>query len=410
MSEFDKKEMYNGEEETQKRSMAPIDTRGFQGSKVVIIGVFITIVLTLIGVFINVLDLGGNYFDSGTTSKEDQLKSLIKDNYLYYDDISEDKLNVDDLDGMVEGLGDPYSSYLDEEELRLLKEETEGRFFGIGVKFRQADDKRVYIDEVFENSSAEESGLKKGDELISVEGKKLKGDNLGDVVKLIRGKEGTRVQLEFYRESENKKIDKNIQRKEVKVSSVSTDIIEGNIGYIKISEFTDSSDEDFEQAIMKLKAKGARSFVIDLRNNPGGLVKSTVEMLDYVLPEGRVVYTKNRHGLEREWTSDEEHQLDEKMVVLINGNSASASEIFAGAMQDFGKAKIIGETSYGKGIIQQIFNLGDGTAVKLTTAEYYTPKNQKIHKRGVIPDIEVKQSSDDDEDIQLNKAIEELKK
>lgn len=344
---------------------------------------------------------------SSDNNKLSLIKSLVKQYYLYGNQNNTGS-EEDIYKSYVSSLGDPYSEYMTKEEFTALKNATSGHFFGIGVKFQQNQQGEILVNTVFEDTPAHKAGILTGDKLIKVDGKSVEGRKVQDVVAEIKGEENTKVEVEFYRVSTDETIVKNIERKEIKLQSVESNILENGIGYIKITEFTGETANQYKDAISKLEKEGAKALVIDLRDNPGGVIATTVSILDDILPRGKVVYTKDKNGKAREWNSDEENQYRGKVAVLINENSASASEIFAGAIQDFEKGKIIGKTSYGKGVVQQIMDLPDGSGLKLTISEYFTPKGQRINKKGVVPDIEISNDGSG-EDMQLQKAVEVLK-
>lgn len=341
----------------------------------------------------------------------------ILDRY-YYEKIDEEALVDGIYAGMVSGVGDPYTCYYTEEEYESLTESTSGSYYGIGAVLTQnMETKVVKILHVYPGTPAEEAGVKDGDIIVKVGD--IEGDSmdLSELVKHIKGEEGTKVHLELLREGEEKNLEFDVERRQIEVPTVEYRMLEGNIGLIQISEFSDNTPEQFDEAVRELQGQGMASMIVDLRDNPGGVLQSVCEMLDEILPEGIVVYTEDKYGKRSDYTSDE-NCLDIPMAVLINENSASASEIFAGAVQDYKYGTIIGTTSFGKGIVQSILPLEDGSAVKVTMAKYFTPEGNYIHEVGIKPDIEVKyeykgdtsQTYDPMQDNQVLKAIEVLKK
>ena len=315
--------------------------------------------------------------------------------------------------GMVESLGDVYSAYYTKEEYTKMMEETTGEYCGIGV-LMQADTKTgvISIVRVFEGSPAEKAGLKAGDVFYKVTDKDVTGIDSDKLVAMIRGEEGTKVKIEVYRASEKRYVTTEVERKKVEVPTVTSKMLSNQVGYIQITEFEEVTVDQYKKAIEDLKKQGAKGIVFDLRDNPGGLLSSVTEMLDYILPKGLLVYTEDKKGKREEYNSDEKC-LDIPFSVLVNGNSASASEVFSGAVKDYGAGKLVGTKTFGKGIVQRIFPLEDGSAIKLTTAKYYTPKGINIHGTGIEPDVKVEAKDGDvagekGKDTQLEKAVEAL--
>jgi len=363
-------------------------------------------------------DLGANTKDTELVSSETQKKmeaieKLIESTYLYSDDIDPEALQQWLIKGYVQGLGDPYSVYYDEEETKSLMESTTGEFGGIGVVITQDIDTMIItFNNVYANSPGEKAGLKAGDILYKVDGKDVTGQDLDAVVSKIRGEKGTTVEITVYRGNNLEEYTCTVTRDIIEVTTVAYEMKEDHIGYIVVSGFEQVTTHQFEEAIQALKEQGMKKMIVDLRNNPGGNLSTVCEMLDLILPKGTIVYTEDKQKVREVIESDDERQMDLPIAVLINGNSASASEIFAGAMQDYKKGTLIGTTTYGKGIVQNIFNLGDGTSLKLTTSEYFTPNGRNIHGIGIKPDIEVKYEYDAENptaDNQLQAAIEHLK-
>ena len=347
--------------------------------------------------------------------KAQSIKSII-DTY-YLDEVDESKLEDGVYKGLVEGLEDPYSVYYTAEEYKKLQEDTEGSYVGIGVSVRQ-DKATGYLLVVksFENGPAYKAGIKDGDYILEVESKTVKGRDPDLVVKEIRGEEGSKVNIKFRQTSTGKTLTEDIERHSVDVPTVECQILEDGIGYIRISQFDKVTPEQFEEAKKKMDDQGADGVIIDLRSNPGGVLGSVVSMLENMLPAGTICYTEDKNGEGETYTSDGKHAYIKPMVVLCDGNSASAAEIFIGAVKDYKMATIVGTTTFGKGIVQQLFNLGDGSAVKITTSKYYTPNGVCIHGDGIKPDIELEYDESDmgdtydiKKDNQVNKGIEVLK-
>ena len=347
---------------------------------------------------------------SEVSRKLDFLKEVIDLKYLEKTD--EKTLEENIYKGLLQGLNDPYSVYYTKDEYDALKEETSGSYCGIGALVSQnADTGVITAINVFKGSPAEKAGMKNGDIIFKVEDKEVTGEDLNNVVAKMKGEKDTKVKINVYRTSEKEYIDLEVTRDKVDVPTVEHKMLDKSkgIGYIQITQFEEVTYDQFKEALDDLKKRGMKSVIFDLRNNPGGLYDTVCEMLDDLLPEGTLVYTKDKDGNKQEKKSDANF-LDMPMVVLQNENSASASEIFAGAIQDFGAGKIVGTQSFGKGIVQSIIPLSDGSAVKLTVEKYFTPKGVNIHGKGITPDVKVEISKDGKKDNQLQKAIEVIEK
>lgn len=346
-------------------------------------------------------------------TKVSVIKQII-DKY-YLDEVDDSDLVEGMYKGLVDGLGDPYSVYYTEEEFQSLMESTNGVYCGIGVTVSQdADTGIITLVKPFENSPGLEAGILPGDILYKVDGTEVTGMELSSVVAMIKGEEGTTVDLTIVREGESDNIELTVERRQIEVPTISYEVLEDNIGYIYISEFDTVTESQFISALEDLNNQGIAGLVVDLRDNPGGNLDVVNSILDQILPEGLIVYTEDKDGNREEYTSDEEHQFNKPLAVLVNGNSASASEIFAGAIKDYGIGTLVGTKTFGKGIVQRLIELGDGTAMKLTISKYYTPNGYNIHKIGIEPDIVVELDDSlksqavitHDEDNQLQKAIE----
>ena len=344
---------------------------------------------------------------SDTETKLSYLKKLIDETYLH--DVKEKDLNEGIYKGYVEGLGDQYSAYYDKKETKELTESLDGSFSGIGAVMTQdASSGVITITRVYDDSPAKKAGIKAGDVLYRVEEKTVTGKDLDKVVSWIKGKKGTKVNLTLLRGTNSDKIKVTATRDVINVETVKYKVLENQIGYISISEFDSVTGDQFAKALKQLQKKNIKGLVVDLRNNPGGSLTTVCDILDSILPKGLLVYTKDKNGKKEEYTSDEKHQLNLPMSVLVNGQSASASEIFAGAVQDYGKAEIVGTQTYGKGVVQNLFDLKDGTCVKLTTSEYFTPKGRNIDGKGITPDVKIEykyNAKDPKADNQLDKAV-----
>ena len=342
---------------------------------------------------------------------EKKLKNIQKLVGMYYlDEYEEEDLETGLLKGYVEGLDDPYSVYYDKEETQSLMESVQGEYSGIGAVMSQDLETGVItLIRVYEDSPAMKAGLKDGDILYKVEDMEVTGKDLSEIVSHIKGEKGTEVRLTVYREGQEDEIVVTAIRDEIEIETVSHKMLDGNIGYIAISEFEEKTVGQYRGAVEELNAQGMKGLIVDLRNNPGGSLSAVCEMSDYMLPEGLVVYTEDKSGEKQEYKSTAEESFDKPLVVLVNGNSASASEIFSGAIQDHGIGTIVGTQTYGKGVVQSIFDLKDGTCLKLTVSEYFTPNGNTIQGKGVTPDVEVKYEYDEtnpEKDNQLEKAVE----
>ena len=355
--------------------------------------------------------------DQDTVDKVDELTNYM--DLYYYEDYDVQDVQDGLLEGVVSGLGDKYSAYYTAEEYKEQQLSTSGTYYGIGAALAQdKDTMQVTITKIYEGTPSEEAGLKKDDVIVSADGTDATSMELTDFVKLIRGEEGTTVHLEVYRPSTEETLEFDVERKNVELPSVSSQMLENNIGYIQISEFQSKTAEQFESALSSLKDQGAQSLIVDVRGNGGGLVDSVVAILDDILPEGTVVYTEDKYGNRQDYTSSGDTYLDMPIAVLIDQNSASASEIFAGAIKDYNYGTLIGTKTFGKGIVQTVFSLPEGDAIKITTAKYFTPDGNYIHGVGIEPDIELEyqfMGGENDEysvdlDNQIQKAIEVLSK
>lgn len=352
-------------------------------------------------------------FGGAGTKEEGQVNAKIQelDQYIdqyYLFDYEEEDLENGIYKGLMAGLGDVYTGYYTPEEYASFMETSNGSYSGIGAMLSQDYNTGIItVVRAFEGSPAAEAGMRTDDILYKVKGEEVTGKDLSLVVTDLKGEEGTEVELSILRGSDV--IDLTITRRSIEVPTVESRMIEGEIGYIAITEFDDVTDEQFFAALDALEAQGMKKLIIDLRDNGGGLVDVTCAILDRLLPEGLIVYTEDKYGNRQEEKSDAENYFAGEMAVLVNGNSASASEIFAGAIKDYGVGTLIGTQTFGKGIVQSLFPLSDGSAVKITVSRYYTPEGNNIHEVGIEPDIVLEPGEDPQEDIQLLKAIEVLR-
>ncbi len=347
--------------------------------------------------------------DKKTESKLDTLQAIIEQEYL--NEYTQEDLRDGLYKGLMEGLDDPYSVYYTEEEYNELSEDSEGVFEGIGAYLSQdPDTKVVTVTRPIPDSPAEKAGIKAGDILVEVDHENVEGDDLSVTVAKIRGPSGTKVNIGVRRQNRDGIVRFDIVRAKVESMTVDSKMLDNSIGYIQISEFDDVTSAQFKKAFKALEREEMRGLIIDLRDNPGGSVKTCVEIADEILPEGLIVYTEEKDGEGDKYTSSGENFYDGPLVVLVNGNSASAAEILTGAIKDHKQGTILGTTTYGKGIVQQIIPLGDGTGVKVTIASYFTPNGTDIHGIGIEPDEELELDVDayleDGTDNQLDRAVE----
>lgn len=358
---------------------------------------------------------GINLTSEEIEGKLTEIEALMNNYYL--DELDSEEIETWLYKGAVAGLGDPYAAYYTEEEYQSMLDTTNGSYCGIGVEISQnISTGIVTVARVFEGSPAQKAGLLPGDVLYKVGDMEVTGEDLTMIVSRIKGKEHTTVGISVAREGEDDYLEFQVERETIEVQTVESEMLEGQIGYISIRSFDDVTSEQFIQALDKLEGQGMEGLIVDLRDNGGGLVSCVCKILDRLLPEGLIVYTEDKYGNREEERSDAEHYFDKPLAVLVNGNSASASEIFAGAIKDYGIGTLVGTKTYGKGIVQKIYPLSDGTAVKLTVSKYYTPKGNNIHGIGIEPDVEIELDEalekkvvvSREEDNQLQKARELL--
>lgn len=330
------------------------------------------------------------------------IQSIIDEYYLF----DEDTVKVEEgmYTGLMYGLEDPYSSYFPKQDLTQFQEDTEGVYCGIGVMVTQSPETgAITVVKVFENSPSAEAGILADDIIYKVSGEETAGTDMDIVIsQKIKGKEGTTVDITVFRESTGEYIDMTVERRTVEVSTVESKMLDAQTGYIVVTQFGGITAEQFKKAVDDLQSQGMQRLVIDLRDNPGGVLESAVSMLDYILPDGLLTYTADKNGNGDKFYSKDGHEVDIPMAILVNGNSASASEVFAGAIRDFNWGKLVGTTTFGKGIVQNLIPLGDGTAIKLTVAHYYTPSGFNLHGKGLEPDVVVEL----DESVKGNLVIE----
>lgn len=352
--------------------------------------------------------------DSARVQKLEYLEELI-DTY-YLEDKDEDELAEGLYAGLIYGLGDPYSRYYTAKEYQEENTSSQGSYVGIGVVMQENKEGGVQIVQCYEGGPGEAAGLKEGDVVSAVDGQDITESSVSEVASMIRDSDAENVILTVHRENADEPLTITVPITDVELPSVFHEMLEPKIGYIRITEFKGVTEEQYTTAFKDLKDQGMEKMIVDLRDNPGGLLDSVCDILRQILPEGLIVYTEDKNGNREEETCDGKNALDIPLAVLVNENSASASEIFAGAVKDYGIGTIVGTTTYGKGIVQSIRTLSDGSAVKLTVSKYYTPKGNNIHKTGITPDVEEKLDSNllnksdysHEEDNQLQRAIQVL--
>ena len=336
----------------------------------------------------------------------------------YLNKIDSDNVEQNIYKGFAKGLNDPYAEYYTKSEYKQLTEEDSGEYEGIGISVvKDTDTGYAEIASVFKDQPAYKAGLKTGDLITAVNKKSTVDMDLQDVVSEIKNKDNKTVVLTIYRDKQSK--DYTVKKSSVQLDSVSYKMKDNKTGYIAVSQFLENTGDQFNNAVNDLEKQGMTSLIIDLRDNGGGLLNTCTDMLSRLVEKDKLlVYTKDKEGNKEEFKSDSAKTVDIPMVILVNGNTASASEIMTGCLKDYGKATVVGTKTYGKGIVQSIMPLPDGSAVKFTVANYYTPNGINIHKKGIEPDVEVKISdeqwkkaqTDEKADTQLKKAMEILKK
>lgn len=345
--------------------------------------------------------------------KLNKLQKIVNKSYLFEEDLSAVEEGI--YAGFMKGLGDPYSVYYTKEEYSAIMETTTGVYQGIGASVSKNPTTGITtITKVFKGSPAEEAGLVSGDIIYKINGEEVTSLELDVLVQQhIRGEEGSSFEMTILRGENAKELTFTLTRKKIEVPTVESRMLQDNIGYISVAQFEEPTSEQFKAAVEELKGQGMQRLIIDLRDNPGGLLYAVVDMLDYVLPEGLVVYTADKDGIGQKYYSDKEHVVNIPAVVLLNGNSASASEVFSGAVKDFKWAKLVGTKTFGKGIVQNFIPLSDGSAVKVTHSHYYTPSGFDLHGKGIEPDIKVELDENavvgSETDNQLKTAIEAVK-
>lgn len=353
--------------------------------------------------------------NSHTVSKLQALENTIK-KYFYLEEVTEEELQDGVYRGLLDSLGDPYSEYFSPEELNALMEQTEGVYYGIGAYISMDTDTSLpKISGTIAGAPSEEVDLRANDLIYEVDGTSTYGMTLTEVVSMIKGPENTDVTLTIIREGSADYMQVDVTRRKVESPTVEYEMHEDGMAYIRVTEFDDVTVSQFSRALADARGDGMKGMILDLRANPGGSLTAVVEMAKMLLPKGMIVYTEDKNGKRSEYTCDGDKKLEVPLVVLVDMNSASASEIMAGAIKDYGIGTLVGTTTFGKGIVQQIIPFRDGSAVKLTISAYYTPKGNNIHGIGIEPDVvcefdgEAYYGSEDRPDNQLDKAEEVLR-
>lgn len=376
----------------------------------------------LTGVLVVTLAVGGVKFvqqrqyngvlsDTSHVQKIEYLEKLIDQEYL--GEVDNDEMAEGVYAGLVYGLGDVYSRYYTADEYAQETASTDGAYAGIGVSIQKNKNGGVQIAECYEGGPGADAGLQTGDVITAINDTDVTDMELSDAVSLIRENKDKTIVLTVFRENEEKSREISVDVTDVELPSVFGEMLDKKTGYIQITQFTGVTPQQYKDMFAELKDKGMERLVIDLRDNPGGLLTSVCDILREILPEGLIVYTEDKDGNREEETCDGKNKLNMPLAVLVNENSASASEIFAGAVQDHGVGTIVGTTTYGKGVVQELRQLSDGSAVKLTVSNYYTPNGNSINKVGIKPDVEVKLASvllnkdeiTHEEDNQLQEAL-----
>lgn len=383
--------------------------------------IILTILLTTVIVSMVTIIIMNNNEQTSLLNRIDgklsSIEQIVDKDYL--GEIDENKIFDETIKGYVEGLNDEYSQYFTKEELDKYKTDNiEGQFVGIGVYIIQDTEKNaIRVLAPIKGSPAEKAGILAGDYIVKVDDQAYTGEQITEATNKMKGKEGTKVKIQIIRDEKN--LDFEVERANVRVNPVEADIYEENIGYLKISSFDQGSGSEVTKKVEELKEKNIKSLMIDLRNNGGGIVDEAIEIADlFTNKDSTLLITKDKHGNENISKAKKDKVIEVPIIVLTNENTASASEILAVALKDNNVAKIVGTTTFGKGVIQELLTMKDGTGLKLTTNEYYTPNRNKINKVGIEPDEKIELPEEyknilsipKEVDTQLNKAIELLKR
>lgn len=399
-------------------------SQGFASGMIIgAVSAFMAVILLILSVaavciakgYIHIGVNGDVYIQSDAVTDSDGIGSEVEgklnaiDSVLesfYFGDVDDEIAKDNIYKAYLSSYGDKYTMYYTADEYKALKESTNGKFYGIGAVCQLSGEGGVLLVDVYDNGAGYQAGLRSGDRVVNVDGRDITDMELSSAVALIKGDKGTSVTLEVIRGTE--RLTFSAVRDAVEAKTVSYTLLDNNIGYLSISQFEEVTTKQFKAAVEDLQSQGMKGLVIDIRNNPGGLLDTVVGMLKYMLPDGLIVYTEDKQGNRKEYKGQDNDEFNLPLAVIANGNSASASEIFAGAIQDYGKGTIIGTQTYGKGIVQTVKPLTDGSAIKFTIAKYFTPKGQDIHGKGVTPDMVVEYDTDADVDTQLDAAIKNV--
>lgn len=399
-------------------------SQGFASGMIIgAVSAFMAVILLILSVaavciakgYIHIGVNGDVYIQSDAVTDSDGIGSEVEgklnaiDSVLesfYFGDVDDETAKDNIYKAYLSSYGDKYTMYYTADEYKALKESTNGKFYGIGAVCQLSGEGGVLLVDVYDNGAGYQAGLRSGDRVVNVDGRDITDMELSSAVALIKGDKGTSVTLEVIRGTE--RLTFSAVRDAVEAKTVSYTLLDNNIGYLSISQFEEVTTKQFKAAVEDLQSQGMKGLVIDIRNNPGGLLDTVVGMLKYMLPDGLIVYTEDKQGNRKEYKGQDNDEFNLPLAVIVNGNSASASEIFAGAIQDYGKGTIIGTQTYGKGIVQTVKPLTDGSAIKFTIAKYSTPKGQDIHGKGVTPDMVVEYDTDADVDTQLDAAIKNV--
>lgn len=399
-------------------------SQGFASGMIIgAVSAFMAVILLILSVaavciakgYIHIGVNGDVYIQSDAVTDSDGIGSEVEgklnaiDSVLesfYFGDVDDETAKDNIYKAYLSSYGDKYTMYYTADEYKALKESTNGKFYGIGAVCQLSGEGGVLLVDVYDNGAGYQAGLRSGDRVVNVDGRDITDMELSLAVALIKGDKGTSVTLEVIRGTE--RLTFSAVRDAVEAKTVSYTLLDNNIGYLSISQFEEVTTKQFKAAVEDLQSQGMKGLVIDIRNNPGGLLDTVVGMLKYMLPDGLIVYTEDKQGNRKEYKGQDNDEFNLPLAVIVNGNSASASEIFAGAIQDYGKGTIIGTQTYGKGIVQTVKPLTDGSAIKFTIAKYFTPKGQDIHGKGVTPDMVVEYDTDADVDTQLDAAIKNV--
>lgn len=390
----------------------------------VLLGAFITVSVVVYGVsyfnskgYVHFGTNGEIYVTGTATDESDGIGSKVEgklnalnsvlSNKFYFDQADEEKAADNIYKAYLSSYGDKYTVYYTADEYKKLMESTTGKFYGVGALCSLNEAGGVTVVDAFDDGPAYKAGVRDGDIVINVDDTDITGMDLSSAVALIKGEKGIQVKLTVLRDNEI--LTFSIIRDEITTPTVDYKMLDDSIGYIQISQFDEVTVNQFKEALTDLNKQGLKGLIVDIRDNPGGMLNVVVNIADEIISKGLIVYTDDVNGNRKEYKGTSESEVTVPMAVIVNGNSASASEIFAGAIQDYGKAKIVGTQTYGKGIVQTIQPLTDGSAIKYTIAKYYTPKGQDIHGKGVTPDIVVELPKDATEDLQFKAALEYVK-